>query len=104
MLSGVTRRKLPSRCLWGKVTFLPMSDLTCARCEREGGRVKAPPVPGDLGRRIFDSICQQCWQDWLKEQTAIINHYGLNVLDPKARTFLLERTENFLFGAQNADT
>lgn len=59
----------------------------------------APPLPNELGSRIFDSICQTCWQDWLKEQTAIINHYGLNLLDPKAKTFLMEQTEAFFFGA-----
>jgi Fe-S cluster biosynthesis and repair protein YggX len=34
----------------------------------------------------------------LKEQTAIINHYALNLLDPKAKEFLTQKTEDFFFG------
>jgi Fe-S cluster biosynthesis and repair protein YggX len=29
----------------------------------------------------------------------VINHYGLDLLDPKARKFLSQQTEAFLFGA-----
>ena len=76
-----------------------MDGLTCARCSKPGDQLKAPPFPTDLGGRIYDSVCITCWQEWLKEQTAIINHYGLNLLDPKSKTFLFEQTEKFLFGA-----
>ncbi len=75
-----------------------MTGLTCARCDRSGDRLAAPPLPGDLGSRIYDTVCTTCWQDWLKEQTAIINHFALNLLDPKAKQFLTEKTTEFLFG------
>jgi Fe-S cluster biosynthesis and repair protein YggX len=37
----------------------------------------------------------------------LINHYGLNVMDPQARTFLTRNMEAFLFKAgenENVDT
>jgi Fe-S cluster biosynthesis and repair protein YggX len=37
---------------------------------------------------------------WLREQTAIINHFGLNLLDPNAKQFLTEKTKEFFFGAE----
>ena len=75
-----------------------MTELTCARCANSGARLAAPPLPTDLGGRIYDEVCQACWQEWLREQTAIINHFALNLLDPKAKTFLTEKTEEFFFG------
>ena len=60
----------------------------------------ATPLPGDLGSRICDTVCNDCWQEWLKEQTAIINHFALNVLDPKAKQLLTEKTREFLFGEE----
>jgi len=58
----------------------------------------APPFPTELGNRLYDHICRACWDEWLKHQTAVINHYGLNLLDPQARQFLTQQTEAFLFG------
>jgi len=47
---------------------------------------------------VVEAICQQCWADWLRQQTMLINHYGLNVMDPQARNFLTRNMESFLFG------
>ena len=74
-----------------------MSKLTCTRCGNEGDQLGQPPLPTDLGNRIFDSICQDCWSEWLQQQTMIINHYGLNLIDPEARKFLTQQTEQFFF-------
>ena len=99
---GRDRRKVPSRPSGCKVKFRPMSDITCIRCGETRARLNAPPLPTELGGRIYDAVCQMCWKDWLKEQTAMINHYALNVLDPKAKQFLTEQTEAFFFGAKQS--
>jgi len=78
-----------------------MSQLTCTRCNRTGDQLAAPPLPTELGARIYDTICQGCWQEWLKKQTAIINPYALNLLDPTTKLFLTEKTEEFFFGKQS---
>ena len=75
-----------------------MSEFSCVRC---GGSEKlaAPPMPGPRGVQLFEQICANCWQEWLKQQTALINHYALNLRDPAARKFLSEQSEQFLFAA-----
>ena len=42
-------------------------------------------------------MCRQCWAEWLRHQTMLINHYGLNVMDPQARAFLTKNMEAFFF-------
>lgn len=77
--------------------------VTCLRCgiTREG--FERPPFPGAVGARIVDGICRDCWAQWLKQQTMLINHYGLNVMDPQARTFLTRNMEAYLFKTGEAD-
>lgn len=75
-----------------------MSDISCVRCGNTRAQIHAPPLPGELGNRIFDSICQACWNEWLREQTAIMNHYALDPRQPQTRQFLAQQTETFLFG------
>ena len=77
-----------------------MPTITCTRCGQSRDQLTRPPLPGDLGNRIYDTICQDCWKEWLRQQTAVINHYGLDLLDAKARQFLTQQTEAFLFGAR----
>jgi len=50
-----------------------------------------------MGQRIVAEICRECWGQWLKQQTMLINHYGLNVMDPQARAFLTRNLDAFLF-------
>ena len=54
--------------------------------------------PGDLGKRIYDNISQQAWQQWMKHQTMLINEHRLSPLNPEHRKFLEVEMEKFLFG------
>jgi Fe-S cluster biosynthesis and repair protein YggX len=81
----------------------PMADVTCARCGQTRAGLPYAPFNNDLGKRIQAEICNVCWQEWLKQQTMLINHYGLNVRDAEAKQFLYEQTDKFLFGTGEAD-
>lgn len=75
------------------------SDFACARCGRaDRAPLGAAPFPDEMGARIASSICGECWEEWKRRQLVIINHYGLNVRDPKARAFLIVNLRSFLFG------
>ena len=76
-----------------------MPDVTCSRCGKTQAGFERPPFPGAMGARIQGEICQECWAQWLRQQTMLINHYGLNVMDPQARQFLTRNMEAFFFKA-----
>ena len=71
--------------------------VTCVRCSQTREGFERAPFPGDVGARIVEGICRDCWAQWLKQQTMLINHYGLNVMDPQARAFLTRNMSAFLF-------
>ncbi|NJD30659.1 MAG: oxidative damage protection protein [Gammaproteobacteria bacterium] len=72
--------------------------VQCTYLGREAEGLDRVPYPGDLGRRIFDNISKEAWQLWLRHQTMLINEYRLSPIDPKARKFLVDEMEKFLFG------
>ena len=74
-----------------------MADVRCARCGQTREGFERAPFPGAIGARILEQVCRECWGQWLKQQTMLINHYGLNVMDPQARAFLTKNMEAFLF-------
>jgi Fe-S cluster biosynthesis and repair protein YggX len=69
----------------------------CTYLNREAPGLERIPYPGELGRRIFDHISAQAWQEWVRHQTMLINEYRLSPIEPKARQFLVEEMEKFLF-------
>jgi Fe-S cluster biosynthesis and repair protein YggX len=62
-----------------------------------------PPFPDDLGARIHAEICQVCWDEWLKRQMQLINHFALDVRTAEARDFLRRNVQAFLFGSGGED-
>jgi Fe-S cluster biosynthesis and repair protein YggX len=74
-----------------------MAEIQCVRCGKSGEQLSRAPLRNDLGERILASICQTCWDEWLRYQTALINHHGLDVRDRPAREFLTANMEAYLF-------
>lgn len=72
--------------------------VQCVKLQREAEGLDRQPYPGDLGKRVFDNVSKQAWQDWLRHQTMLINENRLSPIDPKARSFLEEQMEKFFFG------
>ena len=73
------------------------AEVTCTRCGETREGFERPPFPGTIGARIVEGICKACWALWLKQQTMLINHYGLDVMDPQARAFLTKNMDAFFF-------
>ena len=72
--------------------------IYCHRLKKQGEALIRAPFPGAAGLRILSSISQQGWQQWLAHQTMLINENRLSPLDPKAKKYLGEQMELFLFG------
>ena len=70
----------------------------CVKLNREAEGLERPTYPGELGKRIFENVSKEAWQDWLKFQTMLINENRLSPMDPRARKFLEEQMEKYFFG------
>lgn len=80
-----------------------MSEIECVRCGQRNPQLQRPPFRNELGERIHSSICALCWDQWLRYQTALINHYGLDVREREARDFLTANLEAYLFDRGETD-
>lgn len=80
-----------------------MSDIQCVRCGQTRAQLAKPPFRNELGERVQSGICEVCWKEWLAYQTALINHYGLDVRERDAKDFLIKNMEGFLFSAGDTE-
>jgi len=75
----------------------------CVKLGKEAEGLDRPTYPGELGKRIFENVSKEAWQQWVQQQTMLINEYRLSPIEPKSRAFLEEQMEKFFFG-EGAET
>ena len=72
--------------------------VQCVLLGTEADGLEYVPYPGDLGKRIYENVSAQAWQQWLAHQTMLINENRLTPIEPAARQFLEGEMEKFFFG------
>lgn len=70
----------------------------CKKLQREAPGLGRAPLPGEIGQKIYAEISEEAWRMWLNHQTMLINEYRLSLVDSKARHFLIQEMQQFLFG------
>ena len=72
--------------------------VNCVKLGKEAEGLDFPPYPGVLGKKIFENVSKEAWAEWLKHQTMLVNENRLSLIDPEARKYLTQQTENYFFG------
>jgi len=72
----------------------------CSYLKKEAPGLAFAPYPGELGKRIYDTISQEAFDVWKRHQTMLVNENRLNLADARARQYLARQMEQFLFGGQ----
>ena len=72
--------------------------VNCIKLGREAEGLDFPPIPGEVGKRIYESVSKEAWQQWVRMQTMLINENRLNLADPQARKYLAEQVQKHFFG------
>ena len=71
--------------------------IFCQKYQSEEEGLAYPPYPGEIGEKIYKHICKKAWNEWMEQQTKIINEYRLNPLEESAQKMLEESMQAFLF-------
>lgn len=72
-------------------------NVFCSYLKQEAEGLDFQLYPGELGKRIFESISKQAWSEWIKKQTMLVNEKKLNMMNPEHRQLLETEMVNFLF-------
>lgn len=70
----------------------------CIKLGADAEGLDLPPYPGDLGKRIYESVSKQAWAEWMRQQTMLVNENRLNLADQRAREYLKRQMEKHFFG------
>jgi Fe-S cluster biosynthesis and repair protein YggX len=64
---------------------------------KEADGLPFQPYPGELGKKIFDTVSEEAWKKWLTHQTMLINEMRLSPINPEHRKYLEGEMEKFFF-------
>jgi Fe-S cluster biosynthesis and repair protein YggX len=72
--------------------------VNCIKLGTEAEGLDFPPLPGELGKKIYGCVSKEAWAQWIKLQTMLINENRLSLADPRARQYLQEQVIKHFFG------
>ena len=72
--------------------------VNCVYLKKQAEGMVYPPYPGELGKRIYDNVSQEAFEQWKRHQTMLVNENRLNLADARARQYLARQMEQFFFG------
>jgi Fe-S cluster biosynthesis and repair protein YggX len=80
-----------------------MSKVYCVKLNKELEGLERAPYPGQLGKKILDSVSKDAWQMWLDYQTMLINENNLNLFEESSQSYLKKQMEKYFFSDNDLD-
>ena len=81
-----------------------MNTLHCIKLDKDLEGLERAPYPGELGKRILESVSKKAWQMWLDHQTMLINENNLNLFEASSQSYLKEQMEKYFFAENDLDS
>ena len=75
----------------------------CVYLQKEAAGLDFQLYPGELGKKIFDSVSKEAWALWQSKQIMLINEKKLNMMNLEHRKLLEEQMVAFLFEGQDVE-
>lgn len=57
----------------------------------------SPPMPNELGKRIYDNVSKQAWKEFLEQFKMVVNEYRLDLTTPLADQVFGQKAEEYFF-------
>lgn len=74
----------------------------CRLLKKDLPGLDRPPFRNDLGKRIFEEVSREGWQQWLKDSVRFINTYRLDLATTEGQAFMLKQCAIY-FGYEQGD-
>ena len=71
----------------------------CVKLNQDLPGLLRQPIPGELGKKIFDNVSQQAWKMFLDYFKMIVNEYRLDLSDPATDKIFEQQLNEYFFGS-----
>ncbi len=74
--------------------------VKCVKLGRELPGLDRPPIPGELGKSVYDHVSKEAWQMFENHFKMVMNEYRLNLMDPRTDEIFRQQVVEFLFSGK----
>lgn len=76
----------------------------CVKLGQELPGLDRAPIPGELGKRIYENVSKQAWKLFEDHFKMVMNEYRLDMMDPRADEIFKHQVIEFLFSGKEPQT
>ena len=69
----------------------------CVKLKQELPGLEAPPIPGPLGKRIYENVSAQGWKLFEEHFIMVTNELRLDLMDEGTNQIFFDQIDSFLF-------
>ena len=70
----------------------------CAKLKKDLPGLSEPPFDTDLGKKIYENVSQQAWNQWTEFCKMLLNEYRLNPARRQDQEVIVKQMEQYFFG------
>ena len=74
----------------------------CSKLGKELPGLSRPPYKNELGKRIYEEISKEAWDQWLKDSVKFINTYRVDLTSPEGQKFMFKQCALY-FGLEDGE-
>lgn len=69
----------------------------CVKLDQDLPGLDSPPIPGPLGKKVYESVSAQAWKMFEEHFIMVTNEYRLDLMDDSTNQIFFDQVEQFLF-------
>ena len=70
----------------------------CVKLQKDLPGLDEPPFDTELGRKIYENVSQQAWNQWAEFCKMLMNEYRLNPARREDQEVIVRQMEQYFFG------
>jgi Fe-S cluster biosynthesis and repair protein YggX len=74
----------------------------CRKLAKDLPGLPKPPYKNELGKKIYDEVSKEAWDQWLKDSVKYINTYRLDLASAEGQKFMLKQASIY-FGFEEGN-
>jgi Fe-S cluster biosynthesis and repair protein YggX len=71
--------------------------VKCIKLGQELPGLDTPPTPTELGRKVYENVSKQAWDEFVEYFKMVINEYRLDLTSPMADQIFEQKMNEYFF-------